>query len=128
MPHNAMAKKYAMNIIKKYKGGLVKQMPQDADLLDSYTEEQYLDDIDSEHDQDEDVEYFFEGGEVDSKGASSLRKAFGTTDKNNDYEPEASGMTKLKRLLGMSSSDSSEAPKKLNKGGFVQALKMKRGY
>ena len=45
-------------------GGLVKQLPQDADLLDEYTYEQYLEPDDN---QDDDVAYYFDGGEVDEK-------------------------------------------------------------
>lgn len=127
MPPNMLAKKHAMNIVKKmFGGGLVKQLPQDADLLDEYTFEQYLEPHDE---QDEDVAYYYDGGEVEPQGASSLRKAFGTTEANNSYEPQESAMSKIKRMLG-----GAPKVKKMNAGGMVKspslamALKMKRGY
>lgn len=127
MPPNLLAKKHAMNIVKKmFGGGLVKQLPQDADLLDEYTYEQYLEPDDS---QDDDVAYYFDGGEVDEKGAGSLRKAFGTTESNNSYAPEESAISKIKRVLG----GVPDRMKKMNAGGMVKpsslamALKMKRG-
>lgn len=126
MPPNMLAKKHAMNIVRKmFGGGLVKQLPQDADLLDEYTFEQYLE---PEDEQDEDVSYYSEGGEVGAQG--SLRKAFGTSDDNNSYEPQEGAMEKIKRLLG-----GAPKVKKMNAGGMVKpsaslatALKMKRGY
>lgn len=128
MPLKTMPKKHAAKIIKMYRGGLVKQLPQDADLLDEYTKEQYLDD---DGEQDDDVAYYFDGGEVTA--VDSLKQAFGTTDKNNSFHPESSMVDKMKSVMGLGSSDGPSKPKKMSQGGvvmspFAKALKMKRGY